>query len=299
MTRIGFAGLGIMGSRMAANLLAKGHALTVWNRTRRACEPLAKNGAKVAATPAELARASEVVFTCLADPAAARAVYLGGEGIVAGLSRGARCVDTSTISPDLARELAAACQAAGAEFLESPVTGSKLAAQDGTLLLMTGGRRAVHEELLPLLGCIGKRAIYMGEVGAGSTMKLINNSFISFMLEALAEGLTLGRAAGLAPEQILEVIQASAFASPYWSFKGNAMAKRDFDTHFSIDLLHKDQTLALALATQHRVPMPGLAALREVLTVARANGFGGEDIAAAVKAVELLAGRTATPRSKP
>lgn len=289
MTRIGFAGLGIMGSRMAANLLKKGHQTTVWNRTAKACEPLKTMGAQVASDPAALAAASDVVFTCLADPAAVRAVYFGEKGILAALRPGMRCIDTSTISPALARELSEACRARGAEYLESPVTGSKLGAQEGTLLLMTGGRREVHDELEPLLMSIGKRAIYVGEAGLATTMKLIGNSIISFMLEAIAEGLTLGRKAGITPEQILEVVQASGFASPYWNFKGGAMARRDFETHFSIDLHHKDQGLALAEAAGLKVPMPGLAAIHQVCSSARAQGIGGEDIAAVVKAVEAMA----------
>jgi 3-hydroxyisobutyrate dehydrogenase-like beta-hydroxyacid dehydrogenase len=291
MTRIGFAGLGIMGSRMARNLLAKGHSLTVWNRSPGAAESLVGAGAHLAATPSEMARASEVVFTCLADPPAVESVYCGDNGILAGISASARCVDTSTISPALARSLSARCREHGAELLEAPVTGSKRGAQDGTLLLMTSGRRAVHDELEPLLLVIGKRAIYVGEAGAASTVKLIGNALISFMLEALAEGLTLGRAAGLRPEQILEVVQASGFASPYWAVKGSAMIARTFETQFSLDLLHKDQGLALALGAEHKIPMPGLAALHEVVSSARAQGLGGEDIAAVVKAIERMAGR--------
>ena len=290
MAQVGFAGLGLMGSRMAQNLLKKGNGLTVWNRTGKACEKLQAAGAKVAATPEELARASEVVFTCLADPIAVSAVYQGAHGLLSGAREGMRFVDTSTISPGLARELAQACRAKGAEYLESPVTGSKQGAADGTLLLMTGGRKAVHDELEPLLLQIGKRAVYMGETGAAATMKLVGNTLISFMLEGLAEVFTLGKKGGLTPEQILEVVQASGFASPYWSFKGGAMARRDFATHFTIDLLHKDQRLALAEAGAHHVPMPGLAAIHQVCTSACAHGLGGEDIAAIVKAVEAMAG---------
>jgi 3-hydroxyisobutyrate dehydrogenase len=290
MARVGFAGLGIMGSRMASNLLAKGHQLAVWNRSPAPAQALAKKGAEVAADPAALAARSEVVFTCLADPPAVRAIYLGEKGLVSGLKAGARCVDTSTVAPALSKELAAACQARGAEFLECPVTGSKGGAADGTLLLMTGGPRPVHDELEPLLLCIGKKAIYMGEVGAGASVKLLGNTLISFMLEGLAEVLTLGRKMGLRPEAILEVVQASGFASPYYAFKGGAMARRDFETHFSLDLLHKDQVLALAEAAALRVPLPGLAALHQVVSAARAQGLGSEDIGAVLKAVEAAAG---------
>jgi 3-hydroxyisobutyrate dehydrogenase-like beta-hydroxyacid dehydrogenase len=288
MTRIGFAGLGLMGSRMAPHL-GKQNPLTVWNRTAARAEPLRASGATVAATPKELAEKSDVVFTCLADPQAVESTYLGTDGIVAGLRRGMRCVETSTISPELARRIAAACEARGAELLEAPVTGSKIGAEKATLLIMTGGKREVHDELAPLLAQIGSRAIYVGPIGQASAMKLIGNTFISFMLEALGEGLTLGRAMGLDPEKIIEVIQASGFASPYWAFKGGAMSKRDFATHFTIDLMHKDQRLALAEAGAHNVGMPGLAAIHQVTATARAHGWGGEDIAAVVKAVEMLA----------
>ncbi len=290
MARVGFAGLGIMGSRMAKNLLTKGHEVAVFNRSPGPAQALAQKGAQVAADPAALAERSEVVFTCLADPAAVRAVYLGERGIVAGLKAFARCVDTSTVAPSLSRELAAACQSRGADFLEAPVTGSKQGAEDGTLLLMTGGPRKLHDELEPLLLCIGKRAVYMGELGAGSAMKLLGNTLISFMLEGLAEVLTLGKKQGLAPEQILEVVQASGFASPYWTFKGGAMARRDFAAHFTLDLLHKDQVLALGEGALHRVPLPGLAAIHQVVEAARAQGFGAEDIGAVLKAVEAAAG---------
>lgn len=290
MSRIGFAGLGIMGSRMAANLLAKGHELRIWNRTPSAADTLRARGAEVASSPADLASASDVVFTCLSDPAAVRQTYQGEQGLLSGARRGMRFVDTSTIGPALARELAEACRTRDTELLECPVTGSKQGAQDGTLLLMTGGRRALHDELEPLLSCIGKRAIYMGEIGSAATMKLLGNTLISFMLEGLAEVLTLGRRAGLSPEAILEVVQASGFASPYWSFKGGAMARRDFTTHFSVELLHKDQALALDEARGQRVPMPGLAAIHQILASGRAQGLGGEDIAAVLKVVEGMAG---------
>ncbi len=290
MARVGFAGLGIMGSRMAANLQAKGLLAGVYNRGQQPARRFAELGVPSAASPAELARGCEVVMTCLADPAAVREAWLGREGIVSALRPGMRGVDFSTVDPGLSRELEVACRGKGAAFLESPVTGSKQGAQDATLLLMTGGEKALHDELEPLLLNVGKKAIYVGQVGAASSMKLIGNTIIGFMLEGMAEGLTLGKKLGVAPEKVLEVVQASGFASPYWAFKGGAMIRRDFDTHFSLDLLHKDQRLALAEADAHRVAMPGLAALHQVCTAARARGIGGEDISAIIKVVEALSG---------
>jgi 3-hydroxyisobutyrate dehydrogenase-like beta-hydroxyacid dehydrogenase len=289
-TRVGFAGLGLMGSRMARQLLAKGFPLAVWNRTAERCRPLVEAGARPAATPKELAAACDVVVACLADPPAVERVVFAEDGILAAARPGFRYVETSTISPGLARRIAEALRAKGADLLEAPVTGSKLGAEKGTLLLMTGGRPELHEELMPVMMAVGSKAIHCGDVGQASVVKLIGNTLISFMLEGLCEGLVVGRKAGLSIETILEVIMASGFASPYYTFKGGAIARRAFDQHFSIDLLVKDQGLMLAEAGQRLTPMPGLGAIREVFQAARGQGLGQEDICAVVKVLERAAG---------
>ena len=288
--RIGFAGLGLMGGRMARNLLDKGFPLTVWNRTAERSRPWAEAGAAVAATPKALAEVSDVVVACLADPPAVERLLFAKDGIVAAARPGFRYVECSTISPDLARRTAEALRASRADSLEAPMTGSKNGAEKGTLLFMTGGRREVHDELLPVLMAMGTKAIYCGDIGQAATMKLIGNSVISFMLEGLCESLVVGRKAGLPVETMLDVIMSSGFASPYYAFKGEAMAKRDFEQHFSIDLLVKDQSLMLAEAAKRLAPMPGLAAIREVHQSARAQGLGQEDIAAVIKVLERAAG---------
>ncbi|MBI3932329.1 MAG: NAD(P)-dependent oxidoreductase [Acidobacteria bacterium] len=288
--RVGFAGLGLMGSRMARNLLEKGFPLAVWNRTAERCRPLADAGAQVARTPRELAEGADVVVSCVADPAAVERLVFAEDGVLSAARAGFRYLETSTISPDLSRRVAEALRTRGADALEAPVTGSRIGAERGTLLLMTGGRKETHEELLPVMMAMGTKAIHCGEIGQASVVKLIGNTIISFMLEGLCEGLVVGRRAGLSPETILEVVMASGFASPYFTFKGGAIARRDFDTHFSIDLLVKDQGLMLDEAGARKAPMPGLAAIREVFQSARGQGFGGEDIAAVVKVLERAAG---------
>jgi 3-hydroxyisobutyrate dehydrogenase-like beta-hydroxyacid dehydrogenase len=288
--RIGFAGLGLMGSRMARQFLDKGFPLTVWNRSADKAGPLAKAGAKVAKTPRELAEQSDVVVACVADPAAVERLVFAEDGILGAARPGFRYLETSTISPDLARRTADALRAKGADMLEAPVTGSKNGAEKGTLLLMTGGSRAVHDELMPVMMAMGSKAIYCGEMGQGSVVKLIGNTLISFMLEGLCEGVVVAQRAGVSIDTLLEVVMASGYASPYYTFKGAAIAKRDFDQHFSIDLLVKDQTLMLAEAARQKVAMPGLAAIREVCQAARNQGFGQEDIGAVVKTVERAAG---------
>lgn len=275
-----------MGSRMARQLLTKGFPLTVWNRSPERCESLGAAGAGVASTPRELAEASDVVVCCVSDPAAVERVVFAQDGVLGAARAGFRYLETSTVSPDLARRVTEAFRAKGADALEAPVTGSKLGAQNGTLLFMTAGRREVHDELLPVMMAMGNKAIYCGEPGQAQVVKLIGNTLISFMLEGLCEGIVLGRKAGLSIETILEVVMASGYQSPYYMFKGTAIASRDFDQHFSIDLLVKDQALMLAEAAKQRTPMPGLTAVRQVFEAARAQGFGREDIAAVVKALE-------------
>jgi len=289
-TRIGFAGLGLMGSRMARNLREKGFPLTVWNRSPAREVGLLAAGARVAETPRALAEASDVVVACVADPTAVEHVVFGPAGLLEGVRPGFRYVECSTVSPGLTRRVALALRERGAEMLEAPVTGSRNAAEQGTLLFMTGGRAEVLDELMPVLLAMGTKAIHCGEVGDASTVKLIGNSIISFMMEGLAEGAVVARKAGIPLEKLIEVVMASGYASPYFAFKGDAIRRRDFQQHFSIDLLVKDQTLMLGEAAAQGTALPGLAAIREVFQSARGQGLGQEDIAAVVKAVERAAG---------
>jgi 3-hydroxyisobutyrate dehydrogenase-like beta-hydroxyacid dehydrogenase len=288
--RVGFAGLGLMGSRMARNFLKKGFPLTVWNRTPDKAEALAREGAKVARTPRELAEASDVVITCVADPNAVGRIVFAEDGIRPAVRPGFRYVETSTISPGQMRRIAEVVRAKGGDVLEAPVTGSKTGAEKGTLVIMTGGREETLQELMPVLMAIGAKVVHCGDIGHGSVVKLIGNSLISYMLEGLCEGLVVAKKAGVSTEKLLEVVMASGYASPYFPFKANAIAKNDYEQHFSVDLLVKDQGLMLDEAHALQVPMPALAVIREVFQSARAQGLGQEDIAAVYKAVARSAG---------
>lgn len=282
--KIGFFGLGLMGSRMAANLAKKGHAVTVWNRTPGKAEPLAKI-AKVAATAKECAQGQEALVFMLANPDAVLDVMQEIE-----LPKGGLLVDFSTGSRELALTLDHLCSEAGTAFLESPVTGSKNGAEAGTLVLMCGGDAETLARAKPILDCVATKIIHIGPVGSATRVKLMGNTFIGLMLEALCEAFVLCKKAEIDPKKLLEVVQASGYASPYWDFKAKPMMARDFDTHFSIDLMHKDLTLALEQANELKVPVPGLALVREQFQAARAGGMGGEDIAALLKVVEAAAG---------
>ena len=258
--RIGFIGLGIMGSRMAANFRAKGHELWVYNRTRDARAAAA--GAAGATGPRRRARWRTTPGIELHLHLRRRSARDGGDRLRrAGLHRragaGTRVVDFSTMFPALMRRLGAAIAERGGALLEAPMTGSKNAAQAGTLLLMCGGERALFDELQPVLGAVSAKAIYVGALGQATQVKLIGNVMIAHMVEALSEGAALAARSDIPLSKLLEVVQSSGYASPFWDFKGKALMERDFSTHFSVDLMHKDLSLALATAHEKKVPMPG------------------------------------------
>jgi 3-hydroxyisobutyrate dehydrogenase len=196
-TRMGFAGLGLMGSRMARQFLTKGFPLSVWNRTPGRADALQAAGARVAKTPRALAESSDVVMACLADPPAVEGFFFGEDGLLGGVRPGFRYVETSTLSVSLVKRITSALRERGADCLEAPVTGSKTGAEKGSLVIMTGGRKELHDELMPILMTIGSKAIYCGEAGQASIVKLIGNTIISFMLEGLCEGLVAGQKAGV------------------------------------------------------------------------------------------------------
>lgn len=285
--RIGFVGLGIMGSRMARNLAQKGFEVVVWNRTRAKAEALARHGAKVAGGLAELAGAVDAFCTCVSDPPALRQV---AAGLLEGARAGQLFVDFSTVSAELSRELEATARSRGMDFVEAPVTGSKGGADKGTLLIMAGASPQALARAEPIFRAVGEKWVHCGPVGHGTQVKLAGNALIAMMLEGFSEGLLLARKAGVDPRKVVEVVQASGFRSPYYDFKGKQLLERDFDTHFSIDLMFKDLLLFLDSAARHRVPAPGVSAVKEAYQLARAAGKGELDIAAVATALEELCG---------
>jgi len=294
--RVGFLGMGLMGSRMAQNLLRKSFPVTVWNRTRSRAEALVADGARVASTPAQLMAEVEVACTCLSTPAVLEEAVAGREGLFSTARAGQLLIDFSTISPDLARSLEARARALGVDFVEAPVNGSETGAEKGTLLLMVGGTPAAVERCTPVFQAVGEKVIHCGPVGAGAQVKLAGNALIAAMLQALGEGMLLATKAGVDPAKVLEVVQASGFRSPYFDFKGGALLRRDFSTHFAIDLMFKDLNLFLDSAAEQRVPTPLTAAVREVYALARAAGKGEQDIGAVITTLEQLAGVEIRPK---
>ncbi|MBK7860812.1 MAG: NAD(P)-dependent oxidoreductase [Archangiaceae bacterium] len=276
--RVGFLGMGLMGSRMAKSLKNRGFEVLGWNRTPREVE-----GVTLVRTPRELAAQVDAFCTCVADPPALESV---AAELLAGARRGQLFVDFSTVSVGLVQSLGKRCAEAGVDFADAPVTGSKLGAEKGTLVIMTGCSEETLARARPVFLGVGEKVIHCGPVGAGTQVKLAGNLVIAAMLESLSEGMLTVSKAGVDPRKVLEVIEASAFRSPYYQAKGNAMLARDFSQHFSIDLMHKDLELFLGEAVKHRVPAPAAAALRETFNFARASGKGDLDICGVVTALE-------------
>lgn len=287
---VGFLGLGLMGSRMAQNLKRKGFEVTVWNRTKARAEELAPHGITVVDTPAEVARRVDVFCTCVADVPSLRAVALGADGLLSGARAGQLFIDFSTVSVALMQELGTTFGARGVDVIDAPVTGSKNGAEKGTLVIMAGGTDAAMARAQPLFQAVGEKVVHCGPLGAGTQVKLAGNGLIAAMLEAFSEGLLLTSKAGVDPRTFVEVVQASGFRSPYFDFKGKALLERDFSTHFSIDLMHKDLSLLLENAATHRVPTPIAASVRETYALARAAGKGAQDIGAVVTVLEDVCG---------
>lgn len=291
ITRVGFLGLGIMGAPMAKNLKKKGFEVVVWNRTPAKAEALAAEGLRIASSPAALAKEVDAICTCVADPAALQDVV---KQILPALRPGQLWIDFSTVSVDLVQSLAAQLSASGVDFADAPVTGSRGGAEKGTLVIMTGCSASTLDRATPIFQAVGEKVIHCGEVGAGTQVKLAGNALIAGMLQCFSEGLLLTKKAGGDPRKLMEVIQASGFRSPYFEFKGKAILERDFTTHFSIDLMHKDLSLFVENAATNKVPTPTAASLKETYNLARAAGHGGQDIAAVITAFETIVGTQVT-----
>jgi len=278
--RIGLIGLGLMGRPMGMNLLKAGHKLTVWNRTASRARELVAAGAKLATTPREAAAGAEILLTMVSDPPALEEVLWGHEGkndgALGGLRAGSIYIDSSTVSPALARKIAAACAERQVRFLDAPVTGGDWGAREGNLVFMIGGDAATLKEAEPILGVMGKKWFHLGPNGAGQTIKLAMNGILALQVDAMAEALALVTRAGLQGEQLIEVMQASMARSGVLDVKSPLMVKGDFKPSFPLRLMHKDLGLMLDLANQLGVALPATAAAREVYSYVK--GEAKEDL---------------------
>ena len=284
--RVAFLGLGIMGHAMATNLAAKGHEVTVWNRT----PGKQVEGAQTATTPAEAATGAEVVWMCVSDTAAVERVLFGEDGVEGALQPGMFVVDSSTIAPSATRAFAERVRARGAEYVDAPVTGSKIGAQAGQLIFIVGGSEAAVEHLRPLFDAMGKSVLRMGEVSMGHSAKLSANLMIALIYEGFAEGLTLATKLGVPADALIGLVQASMIRSGVVDYKAPFVLKRDFSPNFPMRLMYKDMLLMLQTAKEARVKLPGLETVSEIYELAIEEGQQDLDYAATLTLLEKWAG---------
>ena len=257
---VGFIGLGLMGNPMARNLVKAGFPLVVWNRTPMRAEDLVREGAKLGANPRDTAARVDVLITIVSDPPAIEEVLLGPKGAIEGLRRGSVLIDSSTISPELARRTASVCEGRGVGYLDAPVTGGTWGAEKGELVFMVGGRSEIFERVKPVFEAVGKKFFLLGPNGAGQTVKLAMNLILALQVEALAEALALVTHAGVEGEKLVEVMQSSMARAAVLDVKAPLILKKEFPPSFPLRLMHKDIRLALDLAKQQGITLPAAAA---------------------------------------
>jgi|HigsolmetaAR201D_1030396.scaffolds.fasta_scaffold26266_2 3-hydroxyisobutyrate dehydrogenase len=279
--QIAVLGMGVMGAGIAKNLLKNGYAVRVYNRTASKAQPVVDAGASFAATPREAAQGADVVISVIGDDAASRAVWTGDDGALAGAKAGAILIECSTLTPAWVRELGVLAEAQGCSFLDAPMTGSKPAAEAGELGLLVGGNEEVLEQVRPVLNAFANRIIYLGPVGSGETMKVINNLLGAVQVASLAEALRLAERTGLRMDEVVNMLSNAAPASPIVKTKIERVAARDYDeVHFALRWMLKDASYGLQVAESLGQSMPVLRAAREVYARAVERGFGDKDFAA-------------------
>jgi 3-hydroxyisobutyrate dehydrogenase-like beta-hydroxyacid dehydrogenase len=280
---IGLIGLGLMGAPMGRNWLKAGFPLTVWNRTRSRGEDLLSAGAKWGATPREVAAASDVLLTIVSDPPAVEEILWGANGAMEGLRRGTVLIDSSTVSPDLARRAAADCEKRGVDYLDAPVTGGTWGAESGQLVFMIGGKQETLERVQPVLEAVGKKFFLLGPNGAGQTVKLAMNMILALQVEAFAEALALVNGSGVAGDKLVEVLQSSMARCGVYDVKVPVILKQDYKPSFPLRLMHKDMRLALELAKERGVPMPAGTAAYQAYSAVKDAAKEDLDYAAVAK----------------
>ena len=291
--RLGFIGLGVMGRPLALHLIKAGYSMSVYARRQDAAAPLAAAGARAVASPAEVARSADVVFTMVTTSADSVQVALGAHGIIEGARAGSVIVDMATISPLATRRIAQALEARGIEHLDAPVSGGPMGAQDATLVIMVGGKAQVFERVRPLFERLGKTILHMGDHGAGQVTKACNQLALTVTAQGAAEALALARRCGLDPTRVQEVMMGGVAASRVLELFGKRMVERNFGTGIDARLYHKDLGIVLELAQEAGLPLPAAATVKQQLNALMRAGDGSADFSVLIRVLERAVGDSA------
>ena len=290
MARIGYVGLGAMGSRVAKRLLDAGHEVVGYNRTRSKAEWLIAAGMRWGESPRAVAESADVVFSMVTNTSALEAVTGGPDGILAGLGPGKVYCDMSTVSPARSRAIARQVSAVGARMLDVPVSGSVITLEQGKLTLMVGGEQEVFERVKPILLAIGPKVIYVGENGQAVLMKIAVNLNLQVQFMGFCEGLFLAEKGGIPRETAMEVLLSSVIASPSLIYRAPFILNMPDEAWFNVNMMQKDMLLALEQARELDVPLPTVALTNEFLTAARTMGLAHYDFAVVYRVLEKMAG---------
>ncbi|RNI31017.1 NAD(P)-dependent oxidoreductase [Rufibacter latericius] len=277
---VGFIGLGIMGSRMAANLQKAGHTLVVYNRTPEKAAELVSNGAILAQSPEEVGKQCRVVFTMLATPESVEEAALGQHGFLKELPGNSLWIDSSTVNPSFSLRMAQTALKMGHRFLDAPVSGSLKPAETGQLVFLIGGEANDVEEVCPLLDTMGKAVLHIGAHGQGSSMKMVNNMLFGQMMAAFAEALRLGTSLGITEEVLCQTLLNGPGGAPFLKLKENKLLTRDFSAEFPLEWMHKDLHLAGVTAYEQGIALPTLHTVKELFAQAKQAGLSQEDFSA-------------------
>src|SRR5271169_4007867 len=290
MAKVGFIGLGVMGSQMVNRLLSKGHTVTGYNRTRTKAQWLVEKGMQWADSPRAVASASDYTFAMVTNAAAIAAITEGPDGLLAGLSAGKIFIDMSTVSPTVSRALAAKVRAQGADMVDSPVSGSVITLQEGKLSVMVGGKKETFDKIKPLLLDIGPKVSYVGDNGLALSMKIAINLSLAVQMLAFSEGVLLAEKSGISREVAVDVLTNSAIASPMVKYRGPFVLKLPEEAWFNVNMMQKDMLLAMEMGRALDVPLPTTAICNEFLTAARAMGLVEHDFAVMFEVLAKMSG---------
>lgn len=290
MEKIGFIGLGIMGKPMARNLLKAGYSLVVLNRSRSPMEELAAEGAELADSPQAIAQQVDVVISCLPDSPDVEAVFLGENGVIAGARSGMLGIDMSTIAPATARKVYEALKQKQVQFLDAPISGGDIGAQQGTLSIMVGGEEPAFQRALPLFEVMGKNIVHIGESGAGQVTKACNQIVVAMTVQAVAEALTLAKKSGVDAAKVREALLGGFAQSRVLEVHGKRMLEGNFQPGFKVNLHRKDMNIVLQTAREIGLSAMGSSQVTELMNSLIAQGKGELDNASLVTLYEMLSG---------
>lgn len=286
---IGFIGLGIMGKPMARNLLKAGYSLVVHNRSRAAVDELSKEGAQPAQSSQEIAERSGMIITMLPDSPDVESVYTGEQGIFSGVKPGQLLIDMSSISPVVARKLAAEAEQRGSDMLDAPVSGGEAGAIGATLSIMIGGKASAVERAMPIFQALGKNIVHIGDTGAGQVTKAANQMVVGTTIAIVGEALVLARKAGVDPAKVRQALLGGFAQSKILEAHGKKMLDRNFKPGFRIRLHEKDMKIALAAGSEYGVPLMVAGVVGQMMTAMKGMGNGDLDHSGLVRLIEELA----------